>query len=212
MRCNMSKRIVVEVNFSRNGEIHKVKVKALHNGAIVINKGESIGTQQMVFEYAVAFINKHEATNIALKRGFVEDSFAKFLSDYQDGKQEEVTESYGLTISTLSEEAQELLADLSVYHLCLADTVRHKDYLSTLFQGVLYLNTRQDISLLSGQLAQSFDGVVEIDKTEKSAFVDAVTSFNEMEQRNNNEPLNLKKYNSFLLITKTDYKMTVNLV
>ncbi|MFJ7982397.1 hypothetical protein ACIQ1D_19225 [Lysinibacillus xylanilyticus] len=208
----MNKRTIVEVKFSRKASLHQVKVKALHNGIVVIDKGVSVGTQQMVFEYALAFINKHEATNIALKRGFIEDSFAKYLSDYQDGQQEEKTESFGLSISSLSEEAQELLADLSVYHLCLADTIRHKDYLSTLFQGILYLNARNDIALLSGQNAESFNGVVEIDKAEKEGFISAVTAFNEMEQNNDNEQLEIKKYNSFLSVTKTDYKLTVNLI
>lgn len=210
----MEKSTVVEVVFARKKGKYNVKLKALHNGSHLVEKTSFSGNAPLdVFEYANAFIDKHNATNIALKRGILEDSFAKYLTDTQEnGSFEEEKVIEGVSIDAVSEENQELLADLRTYKLCVNDTVRHKDYESMLLQGVLYNNIRKELLSLEGVLANPFEATVDIPLLEKAKILSAVTALAESELKHGLEPFKTKKYNRLLEITKTDYKLIVNLV
>lgn len=206
--------MIVDVVFSRKGNKYGVKLKALHNGAHLVEKSSLSGdTILQVFEYANAFIDKHGATNVSLKRGILEDSFTKFLTDtQQNGSFEEEKSIEGIVISSISEENQELLADLRTYKLCVEDTIRHKDYESLLLQGILYNVTRQELEANEGVKANAFEMTIELPQSERSDFLSAVTSLSQAELANGLEYFKLKKYNRVVVVTKTDYKLTVNFV
>lgn len=210
----MTKETVVDVVFTRKNSKYNVKLKALHNGAHLIEKSTLSGeTSLQVFEYANAFIDKHNATKINLKRGMVEDSFTRFLTDtQQNGSFEEEKVIEGLTINSISEDNQELLSDLRTYKLCVDDTIRHKDYESLLLQGILYNNVRQEILSLEGALANQFEMEIELPQSERTDFLSAVVSLSQTELSNGLECFKVKKYNRLVVVTKSDYKLTVSFV
>lgn len=207
----VQKKMTVEVQFSRKAEKYSVKVKALHNGAHLIEKSSLSGnTLLQTFEYACAFIEKHDATNIALKRGVLEDSFAKYLSDIQTGTVEEDKSIEGILVDSISEENQELLADLRTYKMCVQDAVRHEDYEGMLMQGVLYNVARGELEDLEGKLANPFEVEVTLPLSEKPKVIEAIDSLSKAEWSHGIEPLEFKKYNNLIVVTKTDYKLVVN--
>ena len=210
----MTKQSVVDVVFIRKGDSYKVKLKALHNGTHLIEKSSLNGdTPLSVFEYANAFINKHNATKINLKRGMLEDSFSRFLTDtQQNGSLEEEKTIEGVLVDSISTENQELLVDLRTYKLCVDDTIRHKDYESLLLQGVLYNSTRKEIEASEGIEINHFEMEIELPKSERSDFLSAVTSLSQTELSNGLEYFKLKKYNRIVVVTKSDYKLTVSFV
>lgn len=208
----MKKHTVVEIVFTRKNGKDSVKLKAKHNGAHLIEKSSLSSDDSLeLFGYANDFINKHDATNIVLKRGLLEDSFAKYLADTQQNssiEEEKVIE--GLVVDSISEQNHDLLADLQTYKMCVHDTIRHEDYESLLLQGILYNNVRQEILSLEGALANPFEMEIELPLTEKENFISAVVSLSEAERENGLEQFKVKKYNRLVVVTKTDYKLTVN--
>lgn len=210
--AEMEKKILVDVQFSRKNGVYKVKLKALHNGSLVIEKSSlSSDEPQSLFEFASAFIEIHNADKVNLKRGMLEDGFAKYLSEHQqNGSHEDIKVIEGILIDSVSEDGQELLADLQTYKLCVDDTIRHKDYEGLLFQGILYNNARQEILNLEGVTANPFEMQIELPLSEKSDFISAVVSLSESELANGLEYFKMKKFNRLVEVSKTDYKLTVN--
>lgn len=204
--------MVVEVKFSRKNGVYKVIVKALHNGSHLIEKSQTVGEKPLqVFEYASAFITKHDATNVAISRGILEDSFAKYLSDIQTGNiEDEAKEIEGILVDSVTEINQELLTDLRTYKLCVEDAVRHEDYEGMLMQGILYNTAREELHDSTGQLANAFETKVTVPLSEKEKVIIAILSIAKAEFSHGIEPLRFKKYNRLVEVTKTDYKLTVS--
>ena len=209
----MEKNMTVEVKFTRRNNKYTAKLKALHNGSHLVEKEryESENINEL-FDLTNAFITKHEATNIALTRGLLEDSFAKYLTDIQGGEIEEEKSIEGISIDAVSEEGQELLADLKAYKLCVADTIRHQDYESLLFQGVLYNQARQELLESEGVLANTYEMVVDVPLEEKKKVLDASLELRKADLTNGLEPFKVEKHNRVVIFTKTDYKLTVNFI
>ncbi len=209
----MEKKMIVDVTFSRKNGKFKVALKALHNGSLLVDKAQMVAEKPIqVFEFTSAFITKHEATNISLKRGMLEDSFAKYLTEIQSGEVvEEDKEIEGILVESISKENRDLLADLRTYKLCVQDAVRHKDYEGMLMQGILYNVAREELEGLEGKLANPFEAEVTIPLSDKSKVIEAVISMSKAESSHGINAIESKKYNRLILITKTDYKLTVNL-
>lgn len=208
----MEKKMIVDVAFSRKNGKFKVVVKALHNGSLLVDKAQMVAEKPIqVFEFTSAFITKHEATNISLKRGMLEDSFAKYLTDIQTGEVvEEDKEIESILVDSVSEENQDLLADLRTYKLCVQDAVDHEDYEGMLMQGILYNVARAELEGLEGKLANPFNAVVTLPLSEKPKVIEAILSIAKAEFSHGVEPLKIKKYNRLVEVYKTDYKLTVN--
>ncbi len=209
----MNKTMTVEVKFTRKNNKYTAKVKALHNGSHLVDKEryESADIRK-VFDLTSAFITKHDATNIALTRGLLEDSFAKYLTELQTGDIQEEKEIEGVSIDAVSEEGQELLADLKAYKMCVADTIRHKDYESLLLQGILYNYARQELLYTEGVEANPYEMVCDVPMPEKEALLSASLELREAELAKGIEPFKVEKHNRVAIFTKTDYKLTVNFV
>ena len=205
------KQMVVVVKFQREGRMHKVKMKALHNGFHCIGKESYTGDLQSVFKYAMTFIYAYDASKVALKKGIIEDSFTRYMLDNQDDKKE-IKEAHGILLDTVSDEEKEILADLTSYYMYLEVTVSHRDYASTIFQGILYLNAREEFISMTGQIPNPFNATVQIPVSDKVQFMDAVFDFNQMEQKLNKPTLQVKGYNSILELTKKDYKLVVEFI
>ena len=205
------KQMVVVVKFQREGRLHKVKMKALHNGFHCVGKESYTGDLQSVFDYALTFIYAHDASKVALKKGIIEDSFTRYMLNNQDDKKE-INEAHGILLNTVSDEAKEILADLSSYYMYLDFTVSHRDYASTIFQGILYLDAREEFISLTGQIPNPFDATVQVPVSDKEKFMDAVFDFNQTEQKLNKPTLQVKGYKSILELTKEDYKLRVEFI
>ena len=209
----MTKTMTVEVKFTRKNNKYTAKLKALHNGVHTVEKQryESENIRE-VFDLTSAFITKHEATNIALTRGLVEDSFAKYLTELQSGDIQEEKEIEGILIDSVDEANQELLADLRAYKLCVHDAIRHQDYEGMLLQGVLYNVARAELHAETGQLANAYEMVVDVPLTDREKMLSASLELRKGELANGLEPFKVEKHNRVVIFTKTDYKLTVNFI
>ena len=205
--------MTVEVKFTRKNNKYVAKLKALHNGSHLIDKERYESTDiRGLFDLTSAFITKHDATNIALTRGLLEDSFAKYLTELQTGEIQEEKEIEGISIDSVDEASQELLADLKAYKLCVHDTIRHQDYESMLLQGVLYNYARAELHAETGLLANAYEMVVDVPLTDKEKVLSASLELRKSEMANGIEPLKIEKHNRVAIFTKTDYKLTVNFI
>lgn len=210
----MTKQMVVEVNFTRKDGKYVAKLKALHNGSHLIEKASKNGdTPLEVFEFTNEFINKHNATNIALKRGLLEDSFAKYLTDTQNNNFYEDEKSIeGILVDSVSEENQHLLFDLNTYKLCVEDAIKQKDYKGVLYQGMLYNTSRQELYESEGLLANPYEMTIELPLSERKDFMSALMEICKEELELGAEHYSIKKYNRLVVVTKTDYKLSVNFI
>lgn len=210
----MTNSMTVEVKFTRKNNKYTAKLKALHNGSHLVEKEryESEDIREL-FDLASAFITKHDATNIALTRGLLEDCFANYLTKLQTDEIQEEKEIEGVSVDLLLlEEHQELLADLKAYKMCVADTIRHQDYEGLLFQGILYNSSRYELYEETGLLANAYEMVCEVPLEEKPKVLDASLELRKVDLANGLEPFKVEKHNRVAIFTKTDYKLTINFV
>lgn len=209
----MERNMVVEVKFTRKNNKYTVRLKALHNGSHLVEKEHHEGEEvRELFDLASAFITKHDATNIALTRGLLEDAFAKYLTELSETPIEEEKFIEGVSVDSVSEAGQELLADLKAYKLCIADTIRHEDYESLLFQGILYNYARQELLDTEGVEANPYEMTCDIPLSEKEKVLNASLELRKSELANGIETFKVEKHSRVVIFTKSDYKLTVNFV
>lgn len=210
------KKQTVEIKLvSRNG-VYKVNLKVLDGVRVVDKDNASSKKYTHLFEYIDAYIEKNNVTNISMKRGILEDALTKFLKKKAEERAETKRNTVapkivkGVDINTLTEEGRELVSDMTIFEMCVEETVKADDFESMFYQGAHYLNARADLYELEALLADSFNVTVEVPLEKRDAVIDAYLNvYEEIVLMSGLEPIVMTKYKRVVIFKNDDYKLTV---
>ena len=99
---------------------------------------------------------------------------------------------------------------MTVFEMCVEETVKQDDFESMFYQGVHYLNAREALLDLEGALADSFNVTIEVPLEKRDAVVDAYLNvYEEIVLMSGLEPIEMNKYKRVIIFKNDDYKLTV---
>lgn len=142
-----NKKVIVEVKFLKSKNDYTVRLRALHNGKYLIAKHKFTSNKDTVFDIAYNFIEEYDATNISIERGFIEDSFVKYMQ--KRNKEENEIREKEKNDSQSEEEQKEKIELLALSESCdlsFKKSIESGDYEDAIIQSFLKRNILEELN------------------------------------------------------------------
>lgn len=197
------KRMVVEVKFIRKENEYTVRLRALHNGAYVVAKQTATGDLQKVFMVAYSFIKLHDATNISMKRGITEDSFAQYIKEQNENENKEAKEA-------LDNEEKDLLMELESCDMVFNVAISKGDYATAIHQSLLKNDVRNTLLEINPNIDEVVYNV-DVPQKDSEAILEVANEINDTLTSTGEELFKIEKNRRRVILTKSNIKVTLNL-